>query len=87
MLVISLVKSFRYLYFSILTTYYQHMPASAVNDLDIGELIESEVEHLESDSKNLEDVLQIICSGFFWAALTRDKIWPLQLSEYIIYFF
>jgi hypothetical protein len=63
------------------------MPASAVRDLDIGELIESEVELLETDSKNIEDFLQTICGGFFWAALTRDKSWPLQLSKYILFFF
>ena len=59
------------------------MPISAVSDLDIGAQIEREVELFKSDFKNLEDVLQTICGGFFWAALTRDKTWPLQLSEYI----
>ena len=58
------------------------MPASAISDLDIGKQIEREVELFKSDSEILEDVLQTICSGFFWAALTRDKTWPLQLSEY-----
>ena len=63
------------------------MPTSAVDDLDIGGLIEREVELFKRDSKNLEDVLQVICSGFFWVALTRDKTWPLQLSEYVLSFF
>ena len=63
------------------------MPAPAVSDLDIGAQIEREVELFKSDSKNLEDVLQTICGGFFWAALTRDKTWPLQLGECIFKLF
>ena len=66
------------MYFSVTTTYYQHMPITSI--VDIGELLELEVELLERDYKNIIDAVENVCGGFFMANLTRDRSWPLELG-------
>ena len=54
------------------------------SDKDIEEKHEQERKLLEKDKKTVDNAIQRVCSGFFFAALHAHPDWPLDLGNITI---
>ncbi len=73
------------MYVFVMLIYLGHKPALSYG-MVIYDLVEKQMNSLESDLKVSEDAVQLVTSDFFYAAITSDKSWNLQLGRLNEYF-
>ena len=66
------------MYLDLKLTYMTHIHSSAI---DIKKEGDEEKKLLDKDMKTVDNAIQRVCSGFFFAALTAHADWPLSLGK------